>query len=239
VQFTNEPTTQITDSQVTVSLRTSDNTTDAGWRSVFNEEDQASKIDAEGMGGRSGKDERTVVVVRFDKGVDHQQVGPALEVRSGDRSPGRRRSPEAHELQLAGWPGRYRLVESADTGELAGQEAQWLHFQDGDLCPGGPPRFPGLAYQSPCAAPSTACPAHVLRRIRLVRGRQDNALTCGKTGQGIVEVAGIEPASSGFSVGLLRAQPVLNCRGRRRYRRQRCPVSDLVVPNGPSAQPVR
>ena len=49
---------------------------------------------------------------------------------------------------------------------------------------------------------------------------KQNALTCGKTGQGIVEVAGIEPASSSFSVGLLRAQPVLDCRELRRYRRQ-------------------
>ena len=54
----------------------------------------------------------------------------------------------------------------------------------------------------------------------------ENALTCGKTGQGIVEVAGIEPASSGFSVGLLRAQPVLDCQDQRRYRQQRRSVSD-------------
>jgi len=42
----------------------------------------------------------------------------------------------------------------------------------------------------------------------------------------IVEVAGIEPASSGFSLGLLRAQPVLNCRDPFRYRRQVWSVSD-------------
>ena len=42
----------------------------------------------------------------------------------------------------------------------------------------------------------------------------------------LVEVAGIEPASSGFSMGLLRAQPAVDCRGHRRCRRQRCPVSD-------------
>jgi len=41
-----------------------------------------------------------------------------------------------------------------------------------------------------------------------------------------VEVAGIEPASSGFSVGLLRAQPASGCRGRRRCWRQCRPVSD-------------
>ena len=56
--------------------------------------------------------------------------------------------------------------------------------------------------------------------------RQNNALTCGKTDQGIVEVAGIEPASSGFSMGLLRAQPALDCRDRLRYRRQSHSVSD-------------
>jgi len=55
---------------------------------------------------------------------------------------------------------------------------------------------------------------------------QSNALTCGKTGQGIVEVAGIEPASSGFSIGLLRAQPVVDCRDPLRYRRQCGSVSD-------------
>ncbi len=55
---------------------------------------------------------------------------------------------------------------------------------------------------------------------------QSNALTCGKTGQGIVEVAGIEPASSGFSIGLLRAQPVVDCRDPSRYRRQVGSVSD-------------
>ena len=59
--------------------------------------------------------------------------------------------------------------------------------------------------------------------------RQDNALTCGKTSQGIVEVAGIEPASSGFSVGLLRAQPASDCRGRHFCRRQCRPVTDGCV----------
>jgi len=46
-----------------------------------------------------------------------------------------------------------------------------------------------------------------------------------------VEVAGIEPASSGISVGLLRAQPVMDCRRRRRYRQQHRPVSDLMSPS--------
>jgi len=54
----------------------------------------------------------------------------------------------------------------------------------------------------------------------------------------LVEVAGIEPASAGFSVGLLRAQSTGDCRGRRCCRRRRRPVSDLVVPRTPSA-PVR
>ena len=70
------------------------------------------------------------------------------------------------------------------------------------------------------------------RRVRSVEvvpaafpGHED-ALTCGKTSQGIVEVAGIEPASSGFSMGLLRAQPVLGCRDWFRYRRQCHSVSD-------------
>ena len=41
-----------------------------------------------------------------------------------------------------------------------------------------------------------------------------------------VEVAGIEPASSGTSVGLLRAQPIEDCRGRYCYRQLHRPVSD-------------
>jgi len=40
-------------------------------------------------------------------------------------------------------------------------------------------------------------------------------------------------------MGLLRAQPVVDCRDRCRYRRQRRSVSDWVVPDGQSAQPVR
>jgi len=55
----------------------------------------------------------------------------------------------------------------------------------------------------------------------------------------IVEVAGIEPASSSFSVGLLRAQPVSGCRGRLRYRRQRRTVSGEDVPGGQPAKPLR
>jgi hypothetical protein len=54
-----------------------------------------------------------------------------------------------------------------------------------------------------------------------------------------VEVAGIEPASSGFLVGLLRAQPVVNCRGRRSYRRQRRPVSDFSFPERLIGEAVR
>jgi site-specific DNA recombinase len=45
-----------------------------------------------------------------------------------------------------------------------------------------------------------------------------------------VEVAGIEPASSGFSLGLLRAQPAGDCRGHRYCRRPRRPVSGKVSP---------
>jgi hypothetical protein len=54
-----------------------------------------------------------------------------------------------------------------------------------------------------------------------------------------VEVAGIEPASSGLSIGLLRAQPVVDCRDRYLHWQLWRSVSGLVVPNGPSARPVR
>jgi hypothetical protein len=86
---------------------------------------------------------------------------------------------------------------------------------------------PGLARLAFCAR---LCPARVLLVscdvIPGLESGQDNALTCGKTDQGIVEVAGIEPASSGFSMGLLRAQPALDCRDRLRCRRQSHSVSD-------------
>ncbi len=51
-------------------------------------------------------------------------------------------------------------------------------------------------------------------------------VTRGSNVDTLVEVAGIEPASSGFSMGLLRAQPVEDCRGGRRDRQQRPPVAD-------------
>ncbi len=45
-----------------------------------------------------------------------------------------------------------------------------------------------------------------------------------------VEVAGIEPASSGFSLSLLRAQPAGDCRGHRYCRRPRRPVPGKMSP---------
>ena len=90
--------------------------------------------------------------------------------------------------------------------------------------PADRPLILSLPHQFPDDTP--VCPFRALWSLRFPASGQNNALTCGKTGQGIVEVAGIEPASSGFSVGLLRAQPALDCRERRRYRRQRCSVSD-------------
>jgi hypothetical protein len=44
-----------------------------------------------------------------------------------------------------------------------------------------------------------------------------------------VEVAGIEPASSGAAIGLLRAQPARDCRGRHVCRQQRRPVTNDCV----------
>ena len=43
-----------------------------------------------------------------------------------------------------------------------------------------------------------------------------------------VEVAGFEPASSGAAIGLLRAQPASDCRGRHFCRRQYRPVTNEV-----------
>jgi chromosome segregation ATPase len=54
-----------------------------------------------------------------------------------------------------------------------------------------------------------------------------------------VEVAGIEPASSGFSRGLLRAQPAAGSRARRRHRRCRRAPADLWCPRRPVDGTVR
>jgi hypothetical protein len=52
-----------------------------------------------------------------------------------------------------------------------------------------------------------------------------------------VEVAGIEPASSGFSVGLLRAQPAKGSRSPARRRRLRGSQPVKVSPCGAPATP--
>jgi hypothetical protein len=69
-------------------------------------------------------------------------------------------------------------------------------------------RFAGVPYSCPVA----------------IVAKGDTALTCTNTGQSVVEVAGIEPASSGVSIGLLRAQPARNCRGRHHCWRLSRPV---------------
>jgi len=66
-----------------------------------------------------------------------------------------------------------------------------------------------------------------------------NTVNRGNAPESLVEVAGIEPASSGISMGLLRAQPAGDCRGHRCYRHLWRPVSDVGVPDGRSEQPVR
>ena len=75
-------------------------------------------------------------------------------------------------------------------------------------------------------SPDLLCQFRVTEGILAARTKNKTALTCTNAGQGVVEVAGIEPASSGFSIGLLRAQPAVNCRDRFRYRRQVRSVSD-------------
>jgi hypothetical protein len=52
----------------------------------------------------------------------------------------------------------------------------------------------------------------------------NDALTRAFLGKASLEVAGFEPASSGVSIGLLRAQPALDCRGRHHCRRLCRPV---------------
>ena len=77
----------------------------------------------------------------------------------------------------------------------------------------------------------------VLRRTRGCWRTSNDALTRAVLGKASLEVAGIEPASSGVSIGLLRAQPALDCRGRHHCRRLCRPVanedvlsSQLVLP---------
>ena len=53
-----------------------------------------------------------------------------------------------------------------------------------------------------------------------------------------LEVAGFEPASSGVSIGLLRAQPALDCRGRHHCRRLCRPVANEDVLSGQLVSPL-
>jgi len=66
---------------------------------------------------------------------------------------------------------------------------------------------------------SSPRPAH---RPRLPASIEDP----GQGAEKLVEVAGFEPASSGVSIGLLRAQPALDCRGRHHCRRLCRPVAN-------------
>jgi site-specific DNA recombinase len=72
-------------------------------------------------------------------------------------------------------------------------------------------------------------------------GTRASCRTPVRMGSHQVEVAGIEPASSGDSVGLLRAKPTGDCRGRHRCRRPCRPVSGSMFPmarrNGRSGKP--
>jgi hypothetical protein len=62
------------------------------------------------------------------------------------------------------------------------------------------------------------------------RHTSNSVLACTFATKPLLEVAGFEPASFGASVGLLRAQPAEDCRGRH-YCRRRCrPVSNEDVP---------
>jgi len=55
----------------------------------------------------------------------------------------------------------------------------------------------------------------------------------------MVEVAGIEPASFGDSMGLLRAQPAVDCRDQRCHRRHAVRIRRKVFPGSPSEGPIR
>ena len=71
--------------------------------------------------------------------------------------------------------------------------------------------------------------AQVPRLPRVLQSKLDpartlNVLVGALQSQSVVEVAGFEPASSGVSIGLLRAQPAGNCRGRHHCWRLSRPV---------------
>jgi hypothetical protein len=73
------------------------------------------------------------------------------------------------------------------------------------------------------------CPFRALWRRQSASSVTKTASTCNVACRKSVEVAGIEPASSGAAIGLLRAQPAKNCRGRHNCRRQCRPVTNEGV----------
>jgi hypothetical protein len=73
------------------------------------------------------------------------------------------------------------------------------------------------------------CHIRVARCPARRRHTSNNVLVCTFTTKPFLEVAGIEPASSGAAVGLLRAQPARDCRGRHFCRRQCRPVTNGCV----------
>ncbi|MGO8872094.1 MAG: hypothetical protein ACLQPH_11960 [Acidimicrobiales bacterium] len=83
VQFASEPTVSVDQSRATVTLRLADNSTDSVWRALFNELAKDSPVDAEAMGSRSEDIDRTVIVLRLDKGTDAQDVDSALDAVHG------------------------------------------------------------------------------------------------------------------------------------------------------------
>jgi len=81
---------------------------------------------------------------------------------------------------------------------------------------------------SPCQ-PCPVCPICVFWDRQGHDSTKNNAPTCEYAGKRMVEVAGIEPASSGVAIGLLRAQPASDCRGWHFCRRQCHPVTNEGV----------
>ena len=101
----------------------------------------------------------------------------------------------------------------------------------------------GDAYRKACDRTRKQFNAAVLERLDVKDGRicreqyrppfDDIFSVCEFEYETRVEVAGIEPASSGFSTGLLRAQPVAGSRDRFRNRRQDRSPADLGCPRRP------
>jgi len=104
--------------------------------------------------------------------------------------------------------------------------------QGGEQDDGPRSRFAGSGRFQPPVAGSDRLPPRLPASFPRHAGISTGHLSWSERNS-VVEVAGIEPASSGFSTGLLRAQPAAESQEHRRRRRIRCSPADLRCPRRP------